>query len=274
MWQNKKEKKFSLIHQHNRLQSKVTYCFFWTRHGLHQTSELRPFCYNKDFRLTQEKTAGGGGSLGPRQGPQDPQCGVELRYISGHPLHWSQVWSFQRVQETWNTTTGGLTLTLKLRQELTCDLLRSEWDLCLDRLVEAEVVWVWLTLYDLVIGEVQVEQEEHVQQRQSPTEEETRSLTHRPGQQCRHLRGRHTGNHVSLRLSREPGADGKCSTHHAQSGQSSHQQPEDIEQEVEVDVVCDEEDGTVTEQTVTLMTADRKYNGKNTGPLVCTAQIR
>lgn len=39
-----------------------------------------------------------------------------------------------------------------------------------------------LTLDNLVVGEVQVEQEEHVEQSQSSTEEETRGLTHRTGQ--------------------------------------------------------------------------------------------
>lgn len=48
--------------------------------------------------------------------------------------------------------------------------------------------------------------------------------------------------------------DGKCSPHHTQSGQSSNQQPEHVEQEVEVDVVGDEKDDAVTEQTVTLAT--------------------
>lgn len=49
-----------------------------------------------------------------------------------------------------------------------------------------------LTLDDLVVGEVQVEQEEHVEQSQSPTEEETRGLTHRTGQQSCDLTGDHT----------------------------------------------------------------------------------
>lgn len=38
------------------------------------------------------------------------------------------------------------------------------------------------TLDDLVVGEVQVEQEQHVQQSQSPTEQQSWSLTHRAGQ--------------------------------------------------------------------------------------------
>lgn len=54
------------------------------------------------------------------------------------------------------------------------------------------------------------------------------------------------------------GADGKRSPHHSQSGKSSEQQPEDVEQEVEVDVIGDEEDDTVTKQAVTLTTEDRK----------------
>lgn len=45
------------------------------------------------------------------------------------------------------------------------------------------------TLDDLVVGEVQVEQEQHVQQSQSPTEQQARSLTNRAGQQNRHLVG-------------------------------------------------------------------------------------
>lgn len=45
------------------------------------------------------------------------------------------------------------------------------------------------TFDDLVVGEVQVEQEQHVQQRQSPTEQQARSLTHSAGQQNRHLIG-------------------------------------------------------------------------------------
>ncbi len=55
------------------------------------------------------------------------------------------------------------------------------------------------------------------------------------------------------------GIHGKCSSYHAQSGQSSKHQPEDIKQEVEMNVVGDEEDDTVTKQTVTLMTGDRKW---------------
>lgn len=39
-----------------------------------------------------------------------------------------------------------------------------------------------LTLNDLVVGEVQVEQEQHVQQSQSPTEQQARGLTNRAGQ--------------------------------------------------------------------------------------------
>ena len=46
-----------------------------------------------------------------------------------------------------------------------------------------------LTLDDLVVGKVQVEQEEHVQHRYSPTEEEARSPAHCAGQQSRHLTG-------------------------------------------------------------------------------------
>lgn len=45
----------------------------------------------------------------------------------------------------------------------------------------------FLTFYDLVVGEVKVEQEEHVEERHCPTEEETRSLTDRPRQQSRYL---------------------------------------------------------------------------------------
>lgn len=45
----------------------------------------------------------------------------------------------------------------------------------------------WPTFNNAVVGEVQVEQEEHVQQRQRPAEQQPRSLTHSPGQQRRHL---------------------------------------------------------------------------------------
>ncbi len=47
----------------------------------------------------------------------------------------------------------------------------------------------FLTFDDLVVGEVKVEQEEHVEERQSPTEEETRSLTDCTRQQSRYLTG-------------------------------------------------------------------------------------
>lgn len=45
------------------------------------------------------------------------------------------------------------------------------------------------TLDDLVVGEVQVEQEQHVQQSQSPTEQQAGSLTHRARQENCHLTG-------------------------------------------------------------------------------------
>lgn len=68
--------------------------------------------------------------------------------------------------------------------------------------------WWWRrrTLDDLVVGEVQVEQEKHVEQSQSPTEQQTRSLAHRPGQQNCHLNQR---THISgelrgLRLQASP----------------------------------------------------------------------
>lgn len=38
------------------------------------------------------------------------------------------------------------------------------------------------TLDNLVVGEVQVQQEQHVQQSESPTEQQARSLTHSAGQ--------------------------------------------------------------------------------------------
>lgn len=53
-----------------------------------------------------------------------------------------------------------------------------------------------LTFYDGVVVEVQVEQKEHVQQPQRPTEEEPRRLTHSPREQRRHLRT-HTHTQVS-----------------------------------------------------------------------------
>lgn len=48
------------------------------------------------------------------------------------------------------------------------------------------------------------------------------------------------------------GFDGKTNPHHAQSGESSQQQPQNVEQEVEVDVVGNKQHHTVTKQTVTL----------------------
>lgn len=45
----------------------------------------------------------------------------------------------------------------------------------------------FLTFYDLVVGEVKVEQEQHVEDCQRPAEEEARRLTHRTRQQSRHL---------------------------------------------------------------------------------------
>lgn len=56
-----------------------------------------------------------------------------------------------------------------------------------------------LTFNNLVVGKVKVEQEEHVEQSQCPTEEQTRGLTHCSGQQSRNLRGDHT-NHFSTQL--------------------------------------------------------------------------
>ena len=47
-------------------------------------------------------------------------------------------------------------------------------------------------------------------------------------------------------------------SYHAQRGQSSNQQPQDVEQEVEVDVVGDQEDDAVTKQSVALATGNRK----------------
>lgn len=48
------------------------------------------------------------------------------------------------------------------------------------------------TLDNLVVGEVQVEQEQHVQQSQSPAEQQPRGLAHCAGQQNRHLMGGHS----------------------------------------------------------------------------------
>ncbi|MEQ2261907.1 hypothetical protein XENORESO_017769 [Xenotaenia resolanae] len=44
-------------------------------------------------------------SVGLQQGPWAPRGHVEhhFMHVSGHPLHWSQVGSFQRVQQTWNS---------------------------------------------------------------------------------------------------------------------------------------------------------------------------
>lgn len=51
---------------------------------------------------------------------------------------------------------------------------------------------------------------------------------------------------------REAGPNGKRGPHHAQRGQPSEQQPQDVEEEVKVDVVGDQQYQAVTEQTVTL----------------------
>lgn len=59
-----------------------------------------------------------------------------------------------------------------------------------------------LTFYDGVVVEVQVEQKEHVQQPQRPTEDEPRRLTHSPREQRRHLRA-HTHTHKQVSSHRE-----------------------------------------------------------------------
>lgn len=51
---------------------------------------------------------------------------------------------------------------------------------------------------------------------------------------------------------RQAEPDGKRHPHHAQRGQPSQQQPEEVEEEVEVDVVGNQQYQAVTEQTVTL----------------------
>lgn len=117
-----------------------------------------------------------------------------------------------------------------------------------------------LTFYDGVVVEVQVEQKEHVQQPQRPTEEEPRRLTYSPREQRRHLRTHTDTQTGELTQGACPGtgADGKRQAHHAQCGQAAEQQPQPVEQEVEVDVVGDEEDDAGTKQAVTLATADRR----------------
>lgn len=67
-----------------------------------------------------------------------------------------------------------------------------------------------LTLHHLVVGEVQVGEEEHVEQSQSPTEEEPGSLAHGPGQQRRNLQGGPRGKHVSPQLWGEEGLMGNA----------------------------------------------------------------
>lgn len=62
-----------------------------------------------------------------------------------------------------------------------------------------------LTFYNLVVGKVKVEQEEHMEDRQSPAEKETRSLTHCPGQQSGYLTGEKTKVSAQLRDSRPTG---------------------------------------------------------------------
>lgn len=49
-------------------------------------------------------------------------------------------------------------------------------------------------------------------------------------------------------------ADRRQSPHHTQSRQSTDRQPENVEQEVEVNVVGDKEDDAVAKQTITLTT--------------------
>lgn len=43
-----------------------------------------------------------------------------------------------------------------------------------------------------------------------------------------------------------------CSAYHAQGGQPTHQQPEEVEEGMEVDVISDEQDNAVPKETITL----------------------
>lgn len=72
-------------------------------------------------------------------------------------------------------------------------------------LMVAMMMMMMLTLHHLVVGEVQVGEEQHVEQSQSPAEEEPRSLTHGPGQQGRNLQGGPRRKHVIPQLGEKRG---------------------------------------------------------------------
>lgn len=141
-----------------------------------------------------------------------------------------------------------------------------------------------LTLHHLVVGKMQIEQEEHVQSSQGATEEQPLRGAHSPGHQHCHLEpqeysseglapvwGRYSSleqNHLwalashsepfvgfclrSGLLPPPPQEDSPCPAYHAQGGQPPHQQPEEVEEGVEVDVIGDEQDNAVPEQAIAL----------------------
>lgn len=104
-----------------------------------------------------------------------------------------------------------------------------------------------------MVSKVQVEQKEQVQSSQGATQDEPRSVTNRTGDQHSHLRERDKAKwlyntNMSLFTNSSP------LIYHSKCREPSNNQPEKVEERVEVDVIGDEKDHTVAKKTITLKT--------------------